>query len=165
MPITATLSREFYERFGDRVVGELIALLNQVDTTYRSELRELNEANFARFDDRLERRFADSDGRWQARWTELDLKWERRLAEMEARWETRTTTLEAGWEKRLTDLEARWETRITALEAGWKGRFADLDARWTARMADLRAELIKWMFLFWLGTVASMLGIGRLLLS
>ena len=30
-------------------------------------------------------------------------------------------------------------------------------------MADLKAELIKWMFLFWLGTVATMLGFGRLL--
>ncbi len=32
-------------------------------------------------------------------------------------------------------------------------------------MANLRAELIKWMFLFWLGTVATMLGFGRFLLG
>ena len=32
-------------------------------------------------------------------------------------------------------------------------------------MADLTAELIKSMFLFWLGTVATMLGLGRVLLG
>jgi len=32
-------------------------------------------------------------------------------------------------------------------------------------MLGLKAELIKWMFLFWLGTVAPMLGFGRLLLT
>ena len=31
-----------------------------------------------------------------------------------------------------------------------------------AEMADLKADLTKWMFLFWLGTVATMLGFGRL---
>ncbi len=31
---------------------------NAVDTTYRSDLRELNELNFARFDAKLEQRLA-----------------------------------------------------------------------------------------------------------
>lgn len=87
MPVTAKLSREFYDRFGDKLVDELVGLLNDVDATFKAELRELNERNLARFDAKLER-----------------------------------------------------------------------------RLADLKAELIKWMFLFWLGTVATMLGFGRILL-
>jgi hypothetical protein len=39
------------------------------------------------------------------------------------------------------------------------------DAKLEQRLADLKAELIKWMFLFWLGTVATMLGLGRVLLG
>ena len=39
------------------------------------------------------------------------------------------------------------------------------DAKLEQRLAELKAELIKWMFLFWLGTVATMLGFGRLLLG
>jgi hypothetical protein len=31
--------------------------------------------------------------------------------------------------------------------------------------AELKTELITWMFLFWLGTVATMLGFGRVLLG
>ncbi len=62
MPVTARLSRLFYERFGDAIVDELVELLNQVDLTYRSELREQNEINFARFDAKLEQRIAELRG-------------------------------------------------------------------------------------------------------
>jgi hypothetical protein len=33
---------------------------NQVDATYRADLRELNELNFARFDAKLEQRLAET---------------------------------------------------------------------------------------------------------
>ena len=39
MPITAELSKEFYDKFGNAVVDELVNWLNQVDATYRNELR------------------------------------------------------------------------------------------------------------------------------
>lgn len=90
MPVTARLSRRFYEKFGDDIVNELVEWLNQVDFAYRSELREQNELNFARFDARL-----------------------REQNEM---------------------------------------NFARFDAKLDQRLAELRAELIKWMFLFWAGT-------------
>ncbi len=91
MPITAKLSREFYDRFGDGPVNELVGLLNDMDTTFKADLRQLSDHNFERL--------------------------ERRIAELKA------------------------------------------------DMSDLKAELIKWMFLFWLGTVATMLGFGRFLLG
>ena len=59
MPVTARLSRRFYEKFGDDIVNELVEWLNQVDASYRSELREQNELNFARFDSKLEQRLAE----------------------------------------------------------------------------------------------------------
>jgi len=59
MPVTAKLSRKFYETFGDEIANELVEWFNQVDTTYRTELREVNELNFARFDAKLEQRIAE----------------------------------------------------------------------------------------------------------
>jgi hypothetical protein len=53
MPVTARLSGKFYEKFGDDIANELVDWFNQVDATYKSDLRELNELNFARFDTRL----------------------------------------------------------------------------------------------------------------
>lgn len=39
------------------------------------------------------------------------------------------------------------------------------DAKLEQRLADLKAELIKWRFPLWLGTVARMLGFGRMRLG
>ncbi|MEO7502581.1 MAG: hypothetical protein ABIW94_08075 [Gemmatimonadaceae bacterium] len=49
MPVTAKLSRKFYERFGDDIAGELVDWFNAVDLTYQTQLRELNELNWERF--------------------------------------------------------------------------------------------------------------------
>jgi hypothetical protein len=59
VPVAAKLSRKFYETFGDELTNELVEWFNQVDATYRAELRELNELNFARFDAKLEQRMAE----------------------------------------------------------------------------------------------------------
>lgn len=59
MPVTAKLSRRFYEKLGDDVANELVEWLNQVDATYRGDLRELNELNFARFEAKLDAKLAD----------------------------------------------------------------------------------------------------------
>jgi transcription initiation factor IIE alpha subunit len=57
--ITAKLSRRLYEQFGDADAEELVNLLNNVDNNSRASLRELNESNFARFDAKMEQRFAE----------------------------------------------------------------------------------------------------------
>jgi hypothetical protein len=104
MPVTAKLSRKFYETFGDEIANELVEWFNQVDATYRAELRELNELNFARFDAKLEQQV-----------TQLDAKLEQRVAELRR----------------------------------------DLDVG----LHRLKAELVKWMFLFWAGTTVTVLGV------
>lgn len=78
-----------------------------MDATYRADLRDLNELNFARF----------------------DAKMEQRLAELNA--------------------------RIDRLE----GRFEQLRSDVRAQLADQRSELLKWMFLFWAGTVVPLAGL------
>jgi hypothetical protein len=59
MPVTAKLSKRFYEVLGEDVANELVEWFNAVDLTYRGDLRELNELNFARFDAKLEQRLAE----------------------------------------------------------------------------------------------------------
>ncbi|HEY6090735.1 MAG TPA: hypothetical protein VIV83_01950 [Gemmatimonadales bacterium] len=96
MPVTAKLSRTFYEKFGDDIANELVDWFNMVDATYRGELRELNELNFSRFDDKLERRVAELSARidhvaveFKAGLAQLESKLEQRLAEMRSDLETR----------------------------------------------------------------------------
>ena len=60
MPVTAKLSLALYEKLGESVANELVDWFNLVDATYRADLRELNELNFARFDAKVEQRLARS---------------------------------------------------------------------------------------------------------
>ena len=97
MPVTARLSKRFYDTFGDENTNELVDWFNAVDAEYRNGLREMNEQNFARFD------------------------------------------------RTLRETLAAFEAKLDAkLEAGLAGIRTELHA--------FKAELIKWMFLFWAGT-------------
>jgi hypothetical protein len=59
LPVTAKLSRRFHDVLGEDVANELVEWFNAVDLTYRNDLRELNELNFARFDAKQEQRMAE----------------------------------------------------------------------------------------------------------
>ncbi len=96
MPVTAKLSRKFYEKLGDDVANELVEWFNQVDVAYRSEFRDLFEVHFARFDAKLEQRIAE--------------------------------------------LRAEVDTKL----------------------AQLESRLIRWMFLFWVGTVGTLVALLKL---
>jgi hypothetical protein len=61
-PVTARLSKHFYDVLGEDIANELVEWFNAVDLTYRTDLRELNELNFARFDAKVEQRLAQLRG-------------------------------------------------------------------------------------------------------
>ncbi len=59
MPVTARLSQKFYETLGEDVTNELVDWFNSVDATYRADLRELSDLQYARFEAKLEQRLAE----------------------------------------------------------------------------------------------------------
>jgi hypothetical protein len=59
VPVTAKLSKRFYDVPGEDIANELVDWFNAVDLAYRTDLRELNDLNFARFDAKLEQRLAE----------------------------------------------------------------------------------------------------------
>jgi len=88
VPVTAKLSRKFYEKSGDELTNELVDWFNQVDATYRSELRELNELNFARFDGKLEQRIAELRAEFQTGLASLEGRILARIGILEGRFGT-----------------------------------------------------------------------------
>lgn len=101
MPVTAKLSRKFYEKFGDDIANELVEWFNMVDATYRGYLREFNELNYARFDAKLEQRVV-----------ELDAKLEQRIAELRAEMQVGFATLSSAVDSKLAQLETRLTKRM-----------------------------------------------------
>jgi len=120
MPVTAKLSKLFYERFGDQIANELAEWLNQVGQPYRSELREINEMNFARFDAKLEQRVAQVEAKIDQRVAQLDAKIEQRVARLEATVERRlgeqTRWLFAGWVTMLLAIVGFWGSLLARLK-------------------------------------------------
>jgi len=142
VPVTARLSKRFYDVFGEEIATELVDWFNAVDATYRADLRELNELNFARFDAKLEQRLATLDAAWQGRWTELDAKLEQRLAELDAKWGGRWTQLDAKLVQRLAELRVELVKELAGVKSG-----------------------LKWMLAFWAPTALAVIGTGAGVLS
>lgn len=97
VPVAVKLSQRFYQKLGHDTADALVNVFTQLDGTYRSDLRKLNETNFSRFDAKLEQRLAES--------------------------------------------------------------MAALRIEFHREVAGLRAELINWMFVFWMGNVATTAGL------
>jgi hypothetical protein len=117
-------------------------IANAVDATYRSDLRELNELNFARFDAKLEQRVST-----------LEVKIDQRFA-----------TFEARINQRLHEMQVSLDSKLDRAVA--EHAFAQLDARidrtageLRVQLAEQRADLLKWMFVFWVGTVVPLGGL------
>ena len=88
----------------------LVNWLNQVDATYRSELRDLNEVNFARFDAKLEQRAAQFEAKLEQRTGELRSE----IAGLRADLQAGLARLEGGLLARLGMAEGRL-ARLTLL--------------------------------------------------
>jgi hypothetical protein len=100
VPVTAKLSRKFYEQLGDDVAGELVDWFNAVDQTYQTQLKEMNELNWERF-------------------------------------------------KAMLHGEA----------AAIRGEVAALRGEMHGEIGAMRADLLKWMFIYWCGSVIGIVGL------
>jgi hypothetical protein len=119
MPVTAKLSKLFYDRLGEQIATELVDWFNAVDATYRADLRELNELNFARFDAKLEQRIAELRAEMRAELARVEGNLSGATARLEAKIDQRIATLGENVERRFT-VQGRW------LIAGWGSLLATM---------------------------------------
>jgi hypothetical protein len=121
MPVTAKLSKLFYDRLGEQVANELVEWFNQVDATYRTDLRDLNELNFGRFRAEGHAQWVEHRAWIQERFAEQTLWIEKRFAEMDTKFEKRFAEMDTKFEKRFRAVDER----ITSLESRMEQRFAE----------------------------------------
>jgi DNA anti-recombination protein RmuC len=136
MPVTAKLSRRFYEKLGDEVTNELADWLNLVDQSYRREFRELFEAHFSRLETRLAHQRAEFGSLLERQSAELGS----RIAQQGSELESRIARQGSEFESRLTQLGSEVESRFAQLGSGFESRFAQLGSEFESRFAQLGAE-------------------------
>lgn len=132
MPVTAKLSKLFYERLGEQVTNELVDWFNAVDATYRADLRELNELNFARFNAKMEQRFAESEARLERQFVALEAKldtkvdsavFQHAIAQLEAR-------MDRGFAQAQTNLEKGLKEQIKFMFLAWSALLIPIIGLW-----------------------------------
>ncbi len=146
MPITAVLSRTLQEALGDEAAADLVDWMQQVDT-HRIELRELNELNFARVDARFDTFEARVDARFQAADAKIDARFQAADAKIDARFQAA--------DARLSDVRHELRAEIATLRTDMQVGFAGLESKIDSKIDRKHAELLKWSFLFWCGTFAT----------
>jgi hypothetical protein len=143
MPVTARLSRSFYDRFGDDIANELVEWFNSVDAPYRADLREINEMNFARFDANLGERLSKVDLRFaqiDARFAQIDVRFD----QVDARF----VAFEKRMEERFIAFEKRIDERFAAFEDRIERRLAQFEIRIVERIARSEDRMRNWMIGF-----------------
>ena len=177
MPVTVKLSRLFYERFGDEIANELADWLNHVDASTTRQLRELNAQNFRQFEAVLNARAREIEAKIEALGSAIDVKLEGLRSEMDVKLEGLRSGIEIKLEGLRSEIEIKLEglrseigIKLDGLSAQFEQRLAENKEELMTEIGSLRtdlyafkAELLKWMFLFWLGSVATILSFGNLL--
>lgn len=134
MPITAKLSRNFYERLGDDVASELVEWFNSVDEEYRRQYREANDLNWERFKEFHRAEQAEFRREMDSRFNDVTGEFARLRAEVAA-----------DFDRIRIDVAAQF-------------------ARVRAEIADFRTEMMKWMFIYWTGSMVTLGGLMIVLL-
>ena len=82
----------------------------------------------------------------------VEEKFERRLSE-------EIGGLEVRLSGKMADLEVRLSEKIVVGDSGLSEKISKLEGSLDAKISATKAELIKWMFIFWVGQVGMILGI------
>ena len=85
----------------------------------------------------------------------VEERFERRLSEEAAKIDVKIVETEAKLNARIVETEAKLNTRIAQTEAKLEGKIAEVKAS----ISEAKADLIRWMFIFWAGQLGALLGI------
>ncbi len=141
-----TIPRVLREKLGDEGAEALVELLNTVGYQERNNLLGLVEERFAR-------RVGEESARLKAYISEVKFALEEQIREVESRLEGRITEVESKLEKQIAEVESRLEGRITEGERKLEKQIVEVGAKFEVRLAQVRADLIRWMFIFWAGQI------------
>ena len=131
------IPRPLRERLGDEGADALVEVLNQVAQDTHADTLTFVEEKFER---RVSEEIAKVNQRLDA-------------------FENRFTLMEERFENRFTLLEQRFESHLAEEITKVNQRMTEEVTRLDQKISASHANLIKWMFIFWVGQIAVMSGI------
>ncbi len=173
MPII-TVEKPLKDKLGDEAVDSLIRLINQTRTDQKAELVELVGEKFehrlgeemgkvslaiAETEQRLDNRITEQVGKVNERLTEEIGKVNERLTEEIGKVNERITREIGNVNARLTEEIGNVNARLTEEIGKVNERLTEEIGKVRVEAARNHTSLIKWMFIFWIGQVAALLGI------
>lgn len=166
MPVTARLLQRLHETLGDEATNDLLAWWEEVTTINRIAVREAADLYYGRFGDRLDRGLAEVRADLDRGLAEVRAHVDLRVAEVRADLDRGLSEVRAELDQRLGEVRAELDRRVAGVQANLDRGLAEVRAEMSvgfaqirAEMAAQRADLIKWMFLFWAGTVIPLAGL------
>jgi hypothetical protein len=146
MAVPARLRYALHQKLGDDAAHELVKCMEHVDST-RTELRDINELNFARIDSR----FAEERHVTEAAFSLVDNRFGEMRQEMQAGF--------AAVDVRFLEFRQEMQLGFARMET----RFAELDGKFETKLERRFGDLLKWSFLFWCGAVGAIAALARVL--
>ncbi len=154
-----TVEKPLKDKLGDEGVDSLIRLLNQSQQNQKQDLMVYLEEKY-------ERRLGEEIGAINVTIAEAEKRLDNRIteeigainvtiAETEKRLDNRITEEIGKVNERLTEEIGKVNERITEEIAGVKVEISNVRSDGSKNHADL----IKWMFIFWMGQVIALVGI------
>ncbi len=129
------------ERLTDDGVDEFIAIIKSIEDDARRDSLAIAE-------ERFEKRLIEETSRLDKRITEEASRLDKRITEEASRLDKRITEeiskLRVEMVEKFAQLETKMETKIAQLET---------------KITSFKAEIIKWMFLFWVGQLMVVAGL------
>ncbi len=67
--------------------------------------------------------------------------------------------VEEKFERRLSEELGKLRVEMAEMKSELRGEMADMKSELNNKMGSMRADIIKWMFVFWVGQIDVMIGI------
>ena len=94
--------------------------------------------------------------------TEFRDLFEAHFGRFDAKLEQRVAQLDAKWEQRHVELRAELRTELGATRSAMLQGLADLRGELRTEIAGAKADTIRWNFLFWIGTLGTVVALVKL---
>jgi glycerol-3-phosphate dehydrogenase len=140
MPVVA-IPKPLREKLGDEAVDSLVELLNKSEEKAKEDVIALSE-------DKFERRLSEETTEVKAKISGLEDKFERRLSEEISKINHTISKIRVE----ISTLEEKFERRLSE-------EISKLRVELLEKISSSYTNVIKWMFIFWIGQIGTILGI------